>query len=58
MSLFYPPYDGLKKRPTLRLVLFIPALWRFKKNSPTFVELFLYPQAVLNRCCGNENPES
>ena len=29
-----------------------------KKNQPFDWFFFEYPQAVSNRCCGNENPES
>ena len=47
----------LKKKDTSFDEPFLYPLTRLQKK-PTLRLTFLYPQAVSNRCCGNENPES
>ena len=61
---FYTLCRGLlagTKKPNLAVELFKYPVgrlaWVYKKET-SIADLFLYPQAVSNRCCGNENPES
>ena len=64
MNLFYTLGRGWlvgKKKTNLMVDLLYPltrlACGYIKKTTQK-TALFLYPQAVSNRCCGNENPES
>ncbi len=54
---FLYPLSRLKKGTFLSKGSSYTFEWVEKKDSSND-ESFLYPQAVSNRCCGNENPES
>ena len=57
----YTPFKRLKKKTHLSMGLFYTlcrGLLEGIKKEPAFQLVPLYPQAVSNRCCGNENPES
>ena len=49
--------NAVKKRARFSASSFY-TLKKVEKKGPAKAEPFLYPQAVSNRCCGNENPES
>ena len=52
--------EGKKKRSIKKMNLFytLGRGWLVGKKKTQQKLCLLYPQAVSNRCCGNENPES